>query len=230
MSRRPSWAWGRRPPGWRSPYQPLASPPSRRNCAYRATPAKAPWVQLVLLAGTALTAVGAAWYGRRSADAALKSAETAISSATAAEEALRLDIERLERLRQAEEEARRPKVLVRIVRTPQGFDAYERAEAVIENLGESTAASIEVRLASLDHGIELSGRVPALRGRGETVVPCIRSSGTADRPQGSGWVAATTWQSEQGDGYGDLSAWTSVSFEETKPAQSPPRARLERSP
>ena len=133
------------------------------------------WVQLVLLVVTALAAVGAVRYGRRSADAARDVAETAISSATAAEEALKLDIERLERLREAEDEARKPKVVVRIVRTPRGLDLYERAEAVIDNVGDSTATSIGIRLANLDRGIEFSGHVPALRGRGETVVPCERS-------------------------------------------------------
>ena len=169
--------------------------------------------------------------GDSHADAARDVAETAISSATAAEEALKLDIERLERLREAQDEARKPKVVVRIVRTPRGLDLYERAEAAIDNVGDSTATSIGIRLANLDRGIEFSGHVPALRGRGETVVPCKRSGGNAGLPEGNGWVAATIWQDESGeDQAGDLNALTSVSLGETEPAKPPPRARLVRSP
>lgn len=188
------------------------------------------WAQLALLATTALAALAAAWYGRRSADAARDSAGTAIASATAAERALNLDIERLERLRTAEEEARRPRVVVHLVRTPRGLDLYESAEAVVENTGASTAVAVHVRLASLDRGVQFGGDVPALVGRGATVVPCQRSGGDDGLPQGNGWVAAAIWQDEAGAQRGDLDSWTSVSFEEVEPVQRPPRARFERSP
>ena len=95
------------------------------------------WLALALSGGALWVSIKARGDGKKSANASATSAEASVRSAVAAEEALALQRQEAEARRLADEEAARPRVLLRIERVAQ-----QRFRML--NLGDAPAHSVTV--------------------------------------------------------------------------------------
>jgi hypothetical protein len=95
------------------------------------------WAAFVVSVGALWVSLKARGDGKRSADASQTSAEASVRSAVAAEDALALQRQEAEQRRAAEEEAARPRVVLRIERLSK-----QRFRMV--NAGDAPAAGVTV--------------------------------------------------------------------------------------
>ncbi len=161
-------------------------------------------LQFILLAVTALAAVLAAMYGRRSAEAGRQSALAAVEATTVTKEALALDIARLERLAADERERAKPRLVLDLARPNERGLYANQAMVTVRNSGREPATRGRIRLAY--EGIMFGADFPALAGESSGEVHCTPVGEPCPehlREPRRTWLGNVLWWDRDGAQLGD---------------------------